>query len=88
MTPGEIASGIVLGALAIIVLRGVREHQGQGPSPHEAPETTATPAGVLATAYRHCPAEQGDHVAVIHTDGTALCLDCGTHIPAQEATDA
>jgi hypothetical protein len=47
-----------------------------------------TAPGVLATGYRHCPAEQCTRAAVIRTDGTAACLDCGTPIPAPEATDA
>jgi vacuolar-type H+-ATPase subunit D/Vma8 len=33
-------------------------------------------------------AEQQFQAAVIRTDGTALCLECGHHIPNREATDA
>jgi hypothetical protein len=73
-----IASGVVaIGAL--MLARG--DHHRQ---------TVAQPParGVMATGFRFCTAEQQFQAAVIRTDGTALCLECGHHIPNREATDA
>lgn len=40
-----------------------------------------TTAGVMSTGYRYCPQELRTRACIVHTDGTARCLDCGTHIP-------
>lgn len=74
--------GITLALAAIAALKLAR-----GDRPGQPSADPATP-GVVATGYRYCPHELRTRAAVIHTDGTAVCLDCRTHIPATEVPHA
>jgi len=36
----------------------------------------------MPVGWRYCPDELRQRAAVLHANGSARCLDCGTHIPA------
>lgn len=49
------------------------------------PRRPAPAAWLVSTEFRRCPKERRDVTAVIHTDGSATCDSCGTHIPAGDS---
>jgi hypothetical protein len=56
--------------------------------PRPRTDHTPVPASVVTVTYRYCPAEQRTRAAIQHTDGTAQCTGCHTHIPTLEAPRA
>lgn len=89
-TEVAIATDAAIAGLSLLVLIGLgmvvgrmlrRATASRGPHTH----LPGLP-GVLATGFRHCPAEQRTRAAVIRKDGTAACLDCGAHASAPEVT--
>jgi len=49
---------------------------------HRPAHTPALGLSEMPVGWRYCPDDLRQRAAVLHTDGSARCLDCGTHIPA------
>ncbi|WNI15551.1 hypothetical protein [Actinacidiphila sp. ITFR-21] len=77
MSVTHIVLTLVVGAAAVIVLMGTRGYRPVAPTPDAEP-------GHMVTATRYCPVELRSRTAVVHADGSAECLDCGTLILARE----
>lgn len=75
-------AGIAIGLAAIVALMFAR-----GDRPGQTTPELPMP-GVVGTGFRFCRRELRTTAVILHADGTAHCLTCGTTIPTPEATDA